>query len=320
MADVTDNGAGSPALGNFSSGSASEAMIKAATEASSASPEPAGAAAGKPLTPAGVAAPDPKPAAIGQTETVVPPTPAPAIAEAPEARIQAAVKNARAEFAWTKGLNPQEVTEAVQFLRDLRADPKAFVSRVTGEMKASGLVEEPEEALPEPDLQTEDGKTKAYSATAVTKLVTLAVAKAIKEVRGEIKPVLDQRASEAITTKARGVALSAIEEGRSWLHFKEHESDIADVMAAMDPALKRELGPHRVMQRAYNQVLQEKVLPAQQAAAEAKVRESFEKKANTSIGSAHPSDNGGGGGKKPELTGVESLARYMERMAAQATT
>lgn len=330
----------SGASGGVTSGTASDAMIKAAASASSAetpavptgergagaSGEPGGGRV--PVTPSGTTGQP------GSTEGK-PGTPG-GEGFIPTDRHQAAVRNAREEalkpYAWAKelsdaGMKPEEVKAAVSLLTRLRSDPDAFWKQLGSEL-GGGTTTEPEETMPEADLVSQDGKVKAFSDAALIKALGVQEKRLLKQFRTEMKPLMEFHSSEMTArqrqdfdARTQRTAQSALKRAESLPHFTENKVAIAETMAALhesSPELLDEVGPAALLLMAYNQVLQEKVFPTIGKTSETKVLDDLKRKAATT-GSIHP---GGGGGhvEKPALNNVTDLAAHMEKLAAQATT
>lgn len=349
MEPTADNSAAAPAsgvatTGNVSSGTASEAMVKAAEAASSAESTPAGVA-GDTSKPTGTADPGATVGAKTPPASTGPADPAAANrGPVPLDRHEAAVRNARekgatearAEFAWAKDI-PQEarssVSVALNILSQMRGDTRDFVTRLAGELglavvpkgqgpAGGGNTTATDEALPEPDLESSDGKMKAYSSGTVLKAIDIAVNKALGKLRGELEPSLSFIGTEQEKAEARDLqqrnsqsASSILTGARELPHFKENEKDIHAKLKDMSLESKRQLGPAGALYRAYNLVMAEKVLPTLSQSSEQKVREENARKAAASRG-AHPIDSGSDG-KAPVLRDgdVGGLARHMEQLA-----
>lgn len=339
---TTDNAAGSGAApaasGNITSGTASEAMIKAATTASSAEAAPAVNLTGDTAKPAGDGTSGATSDATGQPVPTGQPA-ATGTAEAPQARIEAAVRNARAEveskYAWAKGITPEQqrdIPTSLGIIRELRSNALGFWRRLGQELgqnvqapaAAAAVVEEKEEAFPEPMLRSEDGKG-AYSDGQVREIAAMLRRQITKELRGEMKPMTEffdkeqtsreERASNERSMRKAGWAMT---EARKLPHFtKENEPAILAKLEAIPAEIKREIGGVAALHMAYNQFLAETIFPNIETAADARVRASYDKKAAASRGQVHPTDQGGEG-KSVEIKGVDGLARHMERLAAAA--
>lgn len=342
VAAPASSGASAPASsGNITSGTASEALIKAATAASSADTAPAGQTAGDTLTPTGGVDPSAPAGATAQPGLAGPADPTSATSgPVPTDRHIAAVKNARekgiaegeAKFAWAKSISPQtaqEIPVAMNILSQLRGDAKDFVTRLAGEL---GLTVVPangaggKEETFEADLESQDGKMKAYSAGMVDKVVARAVQKATETIRGEMQPFVEFTGSEQekaqqrdLLERNRQTASTVLTEARELPHFKEHEKAIAEKLKGMDVEVKKRLGPVAALYRAYNLVLSESVLPTINVSAAQRVRDENIRKAAASHG-AHPTDSGNDG-KAPVLRDgdVSGLARHLEQLEKQAT-
>lgn len=333
-----DTGSTPASTASITSGTASEAMIKAATAASSAEAPPTGdKKVGDTPPPASTTDAG---ASVAAIEPPVKDDSAAAAAatrgEAPPHRIEAAVRNARqlaqAETLRSYGLegvDPADVRVGMEILADIRKDPKSFWQRLGTELGAQGggkTTEEVEEDYPEADLISPDGKLKTYSIDAHRKALDIHGRKIQKQLMGELRPVMDFVENEK-STRSTAEAQAAVQtlvgqtltEARKLPHFtKENEPLIVEKMKAIAPEVKRAIGPVAALYMAYNQMMAEKVFPGIDAAAEAKVRDSYAKKANASNGSTHPVSTGGDG-KPVKLDNQQDLARHMERMAAAVT-
>lgn len=339
-ASVTGGAPEPSTSGNVSSGTASDAMVKAAMAASSADGSPAGNEAETAAITAGIAGTVAKP-------VVDPNQPAKGAqaatkGEAPESRIQAAVRNARAEvetqYAWAKDLNPTHVSVAMDVATEISRDAKGFASRLAGElgMKLVPIKEQAQPPqggqatgdgqaeLPKPRLRAEDG-TAAYAADQMPAIIDAITKRITAQFEGRIKPLVDDRERNqrtALATEQRESARQTVEgalaKARQLPHFtKENEPHILGLLKAIPQAERLQMGPIGAMYHAYNQFLAQKVFPSVDTAAEERVRASYAKKAATSVGSGHPVDQGGNG-KSTEIKGVDGLARHMERLAQQA--
>lgn len=317
-----------PSGTSVSSGTASEAMIRAAEAASSAAPEPTGVAAvGDTTPPAGVSTPGATAAATGQPEASGQPAATGTRGEAPEPRIVAAVKNARAEveaqYAWARDLNQDDAKNGVSLLREIRGDAAGFVRRLAQELGLS-FAEAPKPEVkapwvkPVPALRSEDGKA-AYTDEQVEAML----AHVKEEILGEVAPLREAhtKAEEARTLGERIAAAktridTALTEARNLPHFKEHEDAIGKKLQQIPPQTRRELGAVACLHMAYNQVLAETVFPSIATTAEAKVRDEYERKAATSTGTVRPTGASGEAGKPTTLDTPVKLANHMEQLAA----
>jgi hypothetical protein len=352
---TTDNVAGSvtsgtepQSSGNVTSGTASDAMIKAAMAASSAEGSAAGAQAdGTAALTNGI---------VGDTSKVVPPgegdankptttgqpeTGAAATGgkEAPEPRIVAAVKNARAderaiidkEIGWARGLSKDNVSVALDITSEIAANPQEFATRLAGELGMKLVpANQPAAAeggaadfkLPAPRLRAEDG-TAAYSADQMPEIVKGIVAHVTSTLNSRLQPIETERQQTAAQAKETAalnqrvrIVTGALNKARELPHFKENEPAILQVLKDMPAEDRRALGPIAAMHQAYNTFLATKIFPSIETAAEERVKKSWGKKAATSTGSGHPSNNGGTGTKERIRDGdVGGLAARMAAMA-----
>lgn len=320
-----------PTGATISSGTASEAMIRAAEAASSPATPPAGVVAGDTPPPAGDSAPPVTPPAAATVQPVTEGSATPPVAtrgEAPEPRIVAAVRNARDSFRTSLGLpedfNPEDVRGQIGVVAEMRRDPVAFYHRLGRELNIQPVQAAPPAEvippwkMPEAALHSEDGKG-AYSAEQVQEIVQHAK----DELMGVVKPLQDERvaAQQAQTLRERmdaGKARidSALAHAQTLPHFEENKDAIASAVAAIPYKTKMELGAVACLHMAYNHVLATKVFPSINEAAEKRVREENERKAATSTGTVRPSGGSGDGKTASSPTNPQQLAARMEQMAA----
>lgn len=239
----------------------------------------------------------------------------------PESRIQAAVANARQELmarvGWAENLNRDEVQEAVEMLRELSRDPKAYAARIMSEIQ-----EEEPEPDPEPDLVSQDGRVRAFSNNAVKKLMANLEKRLTSRFSKEYKPALEYtqnaQANERLQARlaeARQIGTQALEHLRTRPHFKENEKLISEKLATMNPAYRRKVGSVAALHMAYDAVMQEHVLPMLEKNVEERVLAGYRKSANASSGSIDPAT---GTGAKPAIKDgdLDALARRMEELNA----
>lgn len=333
---TTDNvsaSTGASSSGSISSGTASEAMIKAAMAASSAESasgtgQPAGTGDTTQQTGDGTSGAD--------AGTTAPPAAATGTPDAtgnrgpiPFDRHEAALKNAREQFKWAQeltgqGYSPEDVKTAVTLLARLRGDAKGFWQQLGSELGSAGKAgntEEVEEAYPEADLVSQDGKLKAFSADALMKALAVQEKRLLKKFESNIQPLTkfysDQMTAQQQAEQQEQLRQSTavlLEQARALPHFKENEQAIKENLKAMDVSLRRQLGAGASLMLAYNQFLASRQ-PALQAQTEQKVRDDFSRKANAAAGSISPS--GGSGDPRPaKLENARDLAAHMEKLAA----
>lgn len=358
---TTENAAGSSAAGassgvtstgNISSGTASEAMLKAAAAASSA--EEAGSGAG-----AGAGAPGATAAATGQpaqgeTKPETPPAadptkPTQETGPVPPERHIAAVKNARTEgfneaktryenaFGWVRDLGtPKQVRSAVELAKAVaEVGPVEFAKQLLREsnvdirtlIEGNGNGSSPtgDEAFPEPDMVSKDGRFKTYSHGAMLKAMEIQAAKLRREFQSSLKPIQDANASAEEAARDAESQRQAAEMTKTtmtrfraqphWPTTKEGEAEVAAIVRAMPVEYRKQVGAVAALWEAFETYKTQKVYPTLGATAEAKVRADNAKKAAASVG-AHPT--GAGDVTKPKLRDgdINGLASHMERMAA----
>lgn len=326
---TTENVAGSSSTGGVTSGTASDAMIRAAAAASSAETE-AGSGSGTAATSTEGAG-----AGTSGGSTTVSPTGTGERGPIPYDRHETILANARKEYEWaerlkSEGYGPEDVQAAVTLLRQIRGDARGFWKQLGDELGAAGEGETKPRVedlkFPEPDLVSQDGRTKAFSDAAVLKIVEIAEKRIQQQLEGKIGPLVEfygnemsAREAQQRDEQAKAISNAAIKRISSFPHFEALKGDIGKRLVEMHKdGTVREVGPISAMFLAYNQLVQERG-PSLQNTAETKVRESMERKAAASAGSVVP---GGGAGevKKPTLNTPSDLARHMERLAATMTT
>lgn len=317
-----------------SSGTASEALIKAATAVSSpANPAEGATPASTPA--AAVANPDgtTKPAIVAQ------PAGQPPVGEAPEPRIVAATRNAREktiqEFG---GYQPAQVREGMAIITAIHNDPIGFITQIIKDVQSKGhtipgfgtpaaqpAAPQSVEGFPEADIETTDGKIKGWSRDSVIKALAFQKQELIGELTPDLQYVRNEReraAQESVKAQTRQEAGEIKAQIEALPYYKENEPAIADKLRQMwadNPQLVKKFGVPAALYHCYNQVLTESVYPKMQQTAEEKVRADFGRKAATSLGSAHPVSSGGDA-KAPQLNNSRDLAAHMERLAAQFTS
>jgi hypothetical protein len=335
---TTENIAGSSTTeGSVTSGTASDAMIKAAMESESSSDTPTtGAEAGAvgPVKPAGTTEVPTTQAAKGPQATT---------GQAPESRIEAAVKNAREatraevekEYAWAKGVDPETVQTAFSIVSELMQDSTKFAHVLAGEL---GMKLVPKDAatetkapakkweFPEGELRSEDGR-RAYSQDQMREIVGEISNQLRAEFGTQLRPILDDRTNatrtaqiEAVKAQGRQVATEALAEARKLPHFtKENEPEILANLQAIPAQTRAKIGAVASLYQAYNKFLAEKVFPTIGITAEQQVRDANRKKAAASAGSVHPV-TAGGDAKPVEIKSIAQLAKHMEQLEAAGTT
>lgn len=322
---------------SVTSGTASESLIKAASASSAESDLAGGVKDTSDL--AGDAG-----ASGASADTKVQPNltgeagAAAARGEAPEPRITAAVRNARAEveekYSWAKGFTPDDVADiqtALALVRDIRTNPREFYTRFGQELESRLPGEKKpkvEEKFPEPGLISQDGKERAYSASQMEQIISLVENRITSRLTDQFKPTTEfvgsareEQAKAANRMRSVELANEALSTARALPHFQvagadgklvDHP-DILKNIQALPAETRAKIGPIGSLYLAYNQYLAANVFPTADQDAEKRVRASFDKKAAASIGASPTSQ--GGNGKPQELKTVSDLARRMEQMA-----
>lgn len=314
------------------SGVADEAMlaaVAASDAASSAASEPVTTPTGDTTPPASTGTAGTPSATTGQPGTEGQPKPA-ASGDAPEHRIQAAVRNARAkvlqDYGLTDDMAAADVAAGVRLLRQLRGDSRGFVQDMAkrlGLSIAEPAAEVPE-TFPDPDIVSKDGRLKTYTDSTLAKVLDIHGKRVTKQVMEQLAPYLQFVESESENREfltqqeqRREALREAIAEVREMPHF--NEDGVMKVLKEIPAEERRQLGQIKTLKKAYNTYVKTVVLPGLDAAAEKRIREANEKKVAASDGTIHPSSSSGSG-KKPELKTVSDLARHMEALEAATTT
>jgi len=300
------------------SSTALEAVEKAfAAESVSSTDSPASAGTGASPSASTPAATSPAAA------TVTPPVES----TIPLERHEAALRNAREKAAqelrdkvgWAESYKREQVEQAMQMLAALNRDPKAFSQQLIRELQST---DDPTD--PDPDLVSQDGKHRAYSADAVKAIVTNALARFEKKLRPTVEFATksqEQIQRDAFIRENLGVVQQLVTDARNsypWLKAAtpeqrtQHEQAIAQKITAMDATLKTRLGAAGTFYRALADYYYETILPAEQAQAEQRVNTDNRKKAAASSGTVR-SDRGGPTSTKRPTT-PEELAAHMAGM------
>lgn len=283
-----------------------------------------------------------KAGATGQQSTVE-------TGQAPQNRIEAAVKNARAaatteveaKYAWAKNLDQNTVQTSFALTRELVSDPAKFLRTLAAQegfqiVPIGGAKETVEAAapkefkLPEPQLHSEDGKG-AYSSEQMSQILTDFAASLEAKFGNQLKPILGDReaaqkaaAREAVVNEARATVTETMTELRAKPFFqvtntageKVDSPKIMEYLMAI-PEKARLANPVAAIHRAYAMYMEKDILPNYGKISEQRVRDENAKKAAAS--GARPGAGGGQGDStaKP-LRGVNDLAKKMEEMYAAA--
>lgn len=303
--------------GNVSSGTASEAMIKAAMASEGATGD-----VKKPPVP-GAASAAAATGTTGQPGTDGKPVDA---NEPPKERWDTILANQRklaAEealkpYAWAKDMKAEEVSAAISLVTALKRDKVAFWHEL-GDMIGTAKSETKDEAFPAADLISGDG-VKAHSDENLHKILGIFKKQLMTQFQGELRPLVEFRDGELSTRQmaehannAKSLAGRALASARALPHFKENEAAVVEKLQAMDPALRKEVGPIAAMYMAFESVKAEKVYPTLQSEAEKRVRADYDKKAAAS--GIHPVGGDGKVKETPVIKGQTGLAAHMERLA-----
>jgi hypothetical protein len=175
---------------------------------------------------------------------------------------------------------------------------------------------------PEPDLVSQDGAKRAYSADTVRALLANAEQRLTRRLTGEMRPALEyaERGAQgermaALRAEAQTTARDALTAARMLPHFKENEPAISKVLASIDPRIRQRVGSVAALYMAYNKVLADTVLPnLSTVTRDATVAEMT----RSAAAGASTVGTHAAAGTKPVLRDgdVDGLARHMERLHA----
>ncbi len=292
------------------------AFTKAEADPSPASPPPAGSGSPAAPTPAATSpAADAKPPA----SNVIPFDRHESALRNARTEGQRAIDDLKAKVGWAEGVTKADFDSAMALARSLHTNPQAFYEQLGREIQATPQTTSAL-ADPEPDLVSQDGKHRAFSAEKVVVLLKNTEARVKSAILSELRPTIDfatngQRQAEVatITEQSRTFAREIMQECETSLrHFKENKEAIGVKFAAIDPAVKAKVGTVAALHMAYHQVLDEKVWPTIQGQAETTVRSEMQKQAATSMGTVGAGTGGSAAVKRP--TNPQELARYMASM------
>lgn len=335
--------------GSVSSGTASEALLAAVAASESSSgegnepdavnlPKPAGAAGD--TLPSDGKAPVAKPDAKGPQIV--------AGKEAPQSRIEAAVKNAReqavteteAKYAWAKDLDEESVSTAFNLASELLSDSEGFTRKLAGELgfklvPANEAGKPAEKAastwdvtkLPKGALRSEDG-IEAYSKDQLIEVLGNLRGSLLAELQGQMKPLMDRDQKAAIAQQhteiqnaARETAGRLLTDMRKRPGFQVDDGKggkidnpkIKEYLQAI-PQRVRSANPTAALYHAYTTFIEKDYLPNMDTVAAQRVRDDNKRKVAGSSG-VRPGAGVVGEAPKP-ITSVSGLARRMEEMAA----
>lgn len=346
----SENVAASGNDASVTSGTASEALIAAAMASESSSggtgteseAEKVAKATGLNVETGDTTGTGAKPAgATGQQSTVE-------TGQAPQNRIEAAVKNARvaataeveAKYAWAKNLDQGTVQTAFDLTRALLSDTPKFLRTLAAQegfqivpigTKESAVEAAPKEfALPKAELRSEDGKG-AYSEEQMAGILKDFAASLEAKFGNQLKPFVSDReaaqqarAREAVVNEARATVTETMTELRAKPFFqvtnaageKVDSPKIMEYLMAI-PEKARLANPVAAIHRAYAVYMEKDILPNYGKISEQRVREENAKKAAAS-GARPGAGVGQGDSAAKPLRGVNDLAKKMEEMYAAA--
>ena|ERR1700741_4391580 len=237
-----------------------------------------------------------------------------------------AVREFREKYGWAENLTKEQVEYAMQIAGRLRtpAEARRLYEELGKELKELDPDDE-EEAEPEPDLQSEDGKHKTYSDVRVRKLLALQEKRLLAKFRKEMQPTTEftkaeqaRRVEEDNAARAEAAAKEAVDSVMALPHAKENRKHLSAELAAMEPQLRIKLGPYGAMQYAYNKMLEKVVLPGYDKEADKRVRESFKRDANASAVNIRPGGKADIGKAKVKMGDVDGLARHIQHLHESA--
>lgn len=227
------------------------------------------------------------------------------------------------ELGWARQLgSKEEISRYVELGRRLFSDPTAFYQQL-GQELAGQQSEEEELVDPKPDLRSEDGKY-AYSHEANLQIARNAAERMRRELRKEFEPALryaqtgtQREQQEAIRTEATQTATEVLSVARQLPHFKEHEAEIGQLLATIDPNVRRKVGSVAALYMAYNKLLADKVLPTLSGSVERKTIADLQRSATAGATGV----SGAPAPAKPATVrdgNVDDLAKLLERKHAEA--
>lgn len=275
----------------------------------------------------------------GAADTEVQPKPEAAAAQRtyhvpPEEKWQGILGNARTEavrefrekYGWAESLTKEQVQHAMQIAGRLqtREQARAFYKQLGDELKS--IDPEDEEVVdPEPDLQSEDGKHRAFSDIKVRALLANQEKRLLATIRKEMAPTAEFTRSEqarrqeaAAMAQIDTTAKEAVTAVLALPHANENKAAIAEELKAMDPGMRERLGPYGSMQYAYNRMLARVILPGYDKAAEKRVKQSFQRDAAASAVTIRPGGETSIGKSKLKLGDTDGLARHIKHLHESA--
>lgn len=324
--------AASAPAASTSSPSASTTAHAALTKAADRLATPSTSDPDRSQPPVDLSAEDPTGAAIGAPAAtgVTPRSPG----DAPESRIEAAVRNARdkvrEEYAWATAYGGQEqISQAVQRWQRLNANPVEFLTSLAKETGYKVVpIDEPASSGPppladlvdpEPDLRAEDG-TKAFSDKAMRVLVKNETERLRRQLVEEMAPALQfategrQQAQQAeLRNSARDFVARSYGEVSRLPHFNRER--VAAEYSALTEAQRVEMGTHGALMTAYTNDLVKRVLPTLGSSQQAATIEDLRRSAVAGSPSAAAATPRSASSKVSIKDGdTDGLAAHMERL------
>lgn len=183
----------------------------------------------------------------------------------------------QAQYAWTNGLNPDEVKNAIGWRQAAQSDPTRFLQEFIAEGLANPQIRptilslmgqnlnaaraatgpKPGE-LPKPRFQTTDDQgnvVPVYTAEDIQQLAKSLREELREELQQEVKPFKEERQLAAQKEKLTTWRSSTLKEMSALDGYTDHEAEIKAVYAAMPPTKGGLEAEANALYRAYTQVV-----------------------------------------------------------------
>ncbi len=250
-----------------------------------------------------------------------------------------AVENARkkerdalqAQYAWTQGLNPDEVKNALGWRQAAQSDPTRFLSEFIAEGLANPQIrptilsllgqslnqakpQGPKPGdLPKPRFQTTDDQGNAvpvYTAEDIQTLTQSLREQLRQEMQEKVAPFEQQRQLAETKERLTTWRTSTLSEMEALDGYKDHEAEIKAVYAAMPPTKGGLEAEAHALFRAYTQVVIPHLKQSGQDATLAKL------KRDAAATTLNPSSSGLVASNTKQFRGKDGLKKALEHFSA----
>lgn len=265
------------------------------------------------------------PPAEGQPPVVVPgqqPPPAPGDGIA---QLRSAYDALKAKYARFENLDHDQLHSWWEQRQAFEKDPTGWYRQLGDELTAhprfSKALQPPpaEEPEPQPDLYTlVDGeKVPVFSAKRQAewrswndKRMESKFSQLVNPLQEYVGQARNESTRRQIMAQSKDTVTNVMKEMATFPGFTEGKAEIAAILKALDPKLKKEIGAIASLHHAYNMWYRDKGHVTVKSGLEKQIREEFAREAGASSGNVRPG-GGGGTGQRKSPTNQNELAKAL---------